>query len=68
MNHPEKERPQLEVRLDLPAVATLLMAVRFTLQRWPGGEPVEQENLQVMRDSLFRMQLELTVGEEISEE
>lgn len=49
----------LEFSVDLPAVNTLLYAVRFHLDRWPGGHPVEQENLSQMRDILFRMQLEL---------
>ena len=51
----------LEFSVDLPAVNTLLFATKFSLEKWPGGHPVEQENLYRMRDILFRMQLELQV-------
>lgn len=54
----------LDATLDIRAVVTLLTAVQFHLDRWPGGHPQEQANLMEMRDFLFRMQLELTVGPE----
>lgn len=56
--------PMLDATLDIRAVVTLLTAVQFHLDRWPGGHPQEQANLMEMRDFLFRMQLELTVGPE----
>lgn len=51
----------LQANLDLTAVNLLLHSVRFTLERWPGGHPDEQESLVRVRDVLFRMQLELQV-------
>jgi hypothetical protein len=57
----EPDRPTVQCRLDISAVNVLLYATRFTLEKWPGGHPLDQENLTHMRDMLFRMQLELQI-------
>lgn len=54
--------PMLDATLDIRAVKTLLNAVSFHLDKWPGGDPQEQANLFEMRDFLFRMHLELSVS------
>ena len=57
----DPERPTVQVRLDKPAVDTLLWAISYALEKWPGGHPLDQENLTHMRAMLFRMQLELQI-------
>lgn len=52
------EQHFLQANLDQAAVNLLLFAVNFTLEKWPGGDPTEQEGLMLMRSNLFRMNLE----------
>lgn len=52
------EQHFLQANLDQAAVNLLLFAVNFTLEKWPGGDPAQQEGLMLMRSNLFRMNLE----------
>lgn len=56
--------PTVTASLDREAVRLLLQSVQIALERWPGGDPQEQESLRGIRDSLFRMQLEFSVAPE----
>ena len=54
-----------QVELTDDEVRTLLYAVQEALRVWPGSpaRPVEeQERLQMLKDSLFRMTLEMNWG------
>ena len=41
-------------------IRTLLYAVSETLRTWPGGDPEEQERLEMLKEAFFRMTLEMT--------
>lgn len=57
-----EDRPKLQASLDSEAVNLLLYAVTVALDKWPGGDPGQQEGLANLRSILFRMQLEFRVG------
>jgi hypothetical protein len=52
----------LQAHLDKSAVDLLLYAVSFSLDKWPGGDPVQQEGLRNLRTMLFRMHLEFQMN------
>lgn len=56
-----EDEPALEARLDQAAVNLLLYAVTVALDKWPGGDPAQQEGLHNLKSVLFRMQLEFRI-------
>lgn len=54
--------PLLQANLDAAAVNLLLYAVTVALEKWPGGDPGQQEGLRNLKSVLFRMQLEFRVA------
>lgn len=46
----------------------LVEAVNEKLERWPGGEPAEQETLKAMKQILFVATLEFLMNTETDEE
>jgi len=42
-------------------LALVYRSVCFHLEKWPGGDPREQEALVMMKDNLFRIILEKTL-------
>lgn len=58
----DDDRPLLQANLDAEAVNLLLYAVTVALEKWPGGDPGQQEGLTNLRSVLFRMQLEFRVA------
>tara|TARA_R100000951_G_C2591689_1_gene165242 strand:- start:1 stop:195 length:195 start_codon:yes stop_codon:yes gene_type:complete len=49
-------------------LSLLVEAVEEKLQRWPGGDPIEQERLIAMKRVLFVATLELTLDIEMGED
>ena len=41
-------------------VRTLYYAVSEALRMWPGGDPEQQERLEMLKESFYRMTLEMT--------
>ena len=41
-------------------VRTLYYAVSEALRVWPGGDPRQQERLEMLKESFYRMTLEMT--------
>jgi hypothetical protein len=39
-------------------LALMYKSVCFHLDKWPGGDPYEQQGLMLMKDNLFRLMLE----------
>ena len=58
----EEEYSELvsEFTLNKAAVRTILDAVDYRLQTWPGGDPEEQVALQMIQDSFRRALLDHT--------
>ena len=50
--------PFCQLELDIVDVNTLYSSVCFHLEKWPGGDPREQESLFAMKDFLYRIILE----------
>ena len=48
----DNERPHIGLNLDERSVRTLHSAVKFTLDRWAGQEPIDQEELISLKHSL----------------
>lgn len=46
--------------LDLPieAIKIIHKSLSFHHEKWPGGEPHEQEDIRMMRDNFYRIMLE----------
>ena len=59
--HPAE--PTVEFSLDAGGLRLLLDAVSYRLERWPGGDPGEQADLQRMQTLLKAAILEVTFGE-----
>ena len=59
----DPDRHIVQARLDKGACRTLLHALNYTCEKWPGGDPSEQENLIHMREMMFRMMLEFQMEE-----
>ena len=59
--HPSE--PTVEFCLDAGGLRLLLDAVSYRLERWPGGDPGEQADLQRMQTLLKAAILEVTFGE-----
>jgi len=59
--HPSE--PTVEFSLDAGGLRLLLDAVSYRLERWPGGDPGEQADLQRMQTLLKAAILEVTFGE-----
>jgi len=58
MTSQESNYSRFEVSLDSIGLRILLDAVTYRLERWPGGDPQEQENLHRMRTVLQAIVLE----------
>mgnify|MGYP000308748270 CR=1 FL=1 len=56
-----EHEPTVTASLDQTAVRLLLYAVTFALEKWPGGDPGQQEGLRNLKSVLFRIQLEFQV-------
>tara|TARA_Y100000004_G_scaffold142579_1_gene162163 strand:+ start:1223 stop:1435 length:213 start_codon:yes stop_codon:yes gene_type:complete len=50
--------PYVALELDILDVHGIYKAVCFHLEKWPGGDPYEQERLQHLKDFLYRIILE----------
>ncbi len=59
--HPSE--PTVEFSLDAGGLRLLLDSVSYRLERWPGGDPGEQADLQRMQTLLKAAILEVTFGE-----
>ena len=59
--HPDE--PTVEMSLNAGGLRLLLDSVTFRLERWPGGEPGEQVDLQRMQTLLKAAILEVSFGE-----
>ena len=59
--HPSE--PTVEFSLDAGGLRLLLDSVSYRLERWPGGDPSEQVDLQRMQMLLKAALLEVTFGE-----
>ncbi len=53
---------RIDLSLSPPDLRILLDAVSYRLERWPGGEPHEQESLQTMQTLLQAAILEANFG------
>ncbi|WP_244282191.1 hypothetical protein [Synechococcus sp. UW140] len=60
---PDASEPTVEFSLNAGGLRLLLDAVTFRLDRWPGGDPMEQADLQRMQVLLNAAILEVTFGE-----
>ena len=58
--NPQESGMGFEIELADDEVRTLLYAVSETLRTWPGGDPEEQERLEMLKEAFFRMTLEMT--------
>ena len=52
MTTQDNDEPRIDLSLSPGDLRLLLDAVSFRLERWPGGEPHEQENLHTMQTLL----------------
>ena len=50
--------PYCQLELDVIDVSSLYKSVCFHIEKWPGGDPLEQERLFAMKDFLYRIILE----------
>ena len=64
MNEEDSTEMGFQVELTDTEVHTLLYAVKEALRVWPGGDPNQQEQLENIKDNLFRMTLEMQFGPE----
>ena len=55
---------KMQVLLNEPAARALLSAIDFTLEKWAGQEPIDQELLMKMRYSFRGMLLEFNFQRE----
>ena len=60
MDEEEYSERVSEFTLNKAAVRTILDAVDYRLQTWPGGDPEEQVALQMIQDSFRRALLDHT--------
>ena len=56
-----EEIPTIQLLASSDMLKSLLDAVNFRLETWPGGEPEEQEMLVALQRLLFAASLELLV-------
>ena len=56
-----------EFSLNKAAVMTILDAIDYRLQTWPGGDPEDQVALQIIQDSFRRAMLDHTFHEDEEE-
>ncbi len=54
----DEEPPYVELELGISDVHTLYRAVCKTIETWPGGHPLEQQRLAMLKDFLYRIVLE----------
>ena len=47
-----------QIELPIEAVRLIHKSLDFHYQKWAGGEPQEQEDLQMMRDNFYKIILE----------
>lgn len=64
MNNP----PVLQFQVSREMLMILVDAVDEKLERWPGGEPQEQERLRAMKKVLYVATLELLLDIEMGED
>ena len=62
MTTQDNDEPRIDLSLSPGDLRLLLDAVSFRLERWPGGEPHEQENLHTMQTLLQAAILEANFG------
>jgi hypothetical protein len=55
--------PTVQILADRDMLRAILDAVNFRLEKWPGGEPSEQEMLIGLQRLLFAASLELMLKE-----
>ena len=55
-----EEEIRFNFQIDKPALEILTKAVRYYLEKWPGGTPKEQEDIRVMVSELNKAMLEFT--------
>mgnify|MGYP001375385336 CR=1 FL=1 len=53
-----KDDLYVQLDLDIEDVHSLYQSVCFHLEKWPGGNPEEQQHLIFMKDFLYRIVLE----------
>jgi len=54
----EGDIPYVELELDILDVHGIYKSVCFHLDKWPSGDPYEQERLTALKDFLYRIILE----------
>ena len=57
------EEPTIQLILDAEMTSVLLNSVAYRLERWPGGDPYEQEYLTQAKALLFAAALEFQFSE-----
>ena len=53
-----EEREYYSIELPIEGIRLVHKAFKIAVDKWPGGDPVEQEELIAMRDNFFRIILE----------
>lgn len=51
----------IQISADRAMITTLLYAVNFAYEKWPGGDPDQQKRLDKIRSGLFAASLEFEV-------
>ena len=52
------EETYYQIEMPIAAVRIVHKALSTALEKWPGGEPQEQEDLIAMRDNFYRIVLD----------
>ena len=58
MNEDFREEEFYTIETPIQGVRIIHKALSIAIDKWPGGDPVEQEELIAMRDNFFRILLD----------
>ena len=53
-----------QIHLTTPAIRQIYQSISFHLDRWAGGNPLEQEALMELKENFFRIVLETQFQED----
>ena len=54
----QDDLPFVSIELDITDTYSVYKSICFHLEKWPGGDPYEQERLVMLKDFFYRMVLE----------
>lgn len=54
----QEDLPFVSIELDITDTYAVYKSICFHLDKWPGGDPYEQERLVMLKDFFYRMVLE----------